>query len=56
VSGTPELEEAVRTHQDRIADEVLAVRISVGDDGKINAAQSVDIDGHPASIAFERAA
>jgi len=56
ISGTAELEEAVRAHKARIADEVLAREITVGDDAsKFNAAQSVDIDGQPASIALERA-
>ncbi|MDO8502447.1 MAG: isoleucine--tRNA ligase [Gemmatimonadaceae bacterium] len=56
VKGSAELEEAVRAHESRIAEEVLAREITVGDDArKFNAAQSVDIDGHPASIALERA-
>jgi isoleucyl-tRNA synthetase len=56
LSGPAELEEAIRTHQSRIAEEVLARDISIGDDAsKMNAAQSVDIDGHPARIALERA-
>ena len=56
VSSTDEVERAVRAHEAWIGEEVLALRISIGD--KIensNAAQSVDIDGHPASIALERA-
>ncbi|MEO8576180.1 MAG: isoleucine--tRNA ligase, partial [Gemmatimonadales bacterium] len=54
IGGTAELEEAVRAHKARIADEVLAREITVGDDAsKFNAAQSVDIDGQPASIALE---
>ena len=56
VSSTDEVEAAVRAHEGWIRDEVLALRISIGD--KIensNAAQSADIDGHPASIAIERA-
>jgi isoleucyl-tRNA synthetase len=56
VSGSEELEAAVREHEAWIAEEVLALRITVGPDAqKSNAAQSVDIDGHPASIALERA-
>jgi hypothetical protein len=56
ISGSAELDEAVRAHKARIADEVLAREITVGDDAsKFNAAQSVDIDGQPASIALERA-
>ena len=56
VSSTEEVEAAVRAHQAWIGEEVLALSIFVGD--KIensHAAQSVDIDGHPASIAIERA-
>ena len=56
VISTDEVERAVRAHEAWIGEEVLALRISIGD--KIensNAAQSVDIDGHPASIALERA-
>jgi isoleucyl-tRNA synthetase len=56
VSGPDELEQAVRMHQSRIAEEVLARDITVGDDAsKLNAEQSADIDGHPARIAIERA-
>ena len=56
IAGTEELEEAVRAHSGRIAEEVLALVITVGDDaGKFNAAQSVDLDGQPARIAIERA-
>ena len=57
VSGTAELEAAVTAHRERIADEVLAREITVGDDAtKLNAGQAVDIDGQPASIAIKRAA
>jgi isoleucyl-tRNA synthetase len=57
ISGSEELESAVRAHQAWIAEEVLARGITVGTDAEnINAAQSVDIDGLPASIAIERAA
>jgi isoleucyl-tRNA synthetase len=57
IGGPAELEEAAREHQSRIAEEVLARDITVGDDAsKMNAGQSVDIDGHPARIAIERAA
>ena len=56
VSGTEELEQAVRAHKEWIANEVLALDMTVGDTaGKFNAAQSVDIDGQPASVALERA-
>jgi len=55
ISGTTELEEAVRVHQTRIADEVLAREITIGDDATtIHAEQAVDIDGHPTRIAIER--
>ncbi|HUQ47454.1 MAG TPA: isoleucine--tRNA ligase [Gemmatimonadaceae bacterium] len=56
VSGTEEMEQAVHAHKEWIANEVLALDITVGDTtGKFHAAQSVDIDGQPASIALERA-
>ena len=56
VSGTEELEAAVRGHEKWIADEVLAVKLEVGHDSEnSNAGHSVDIDGHPARIAIERA-
>ena len=56
VSGTDELEAAVRGHEKWIADEVLAVKLEVGHDSEnSNAGHSVDIDGHPARIAIERA-
>ena len=56
ISGTEELETAVRAHKEWIASEVLALDMKVGDTtGKFHAAQSVDIDGQPASIALERA-
>jgi isoleucyl-tRNA synthetase len=56
VSGSEQLQEAVRAHKAWIADEVLAREITIGDDAlKFNARQSVDIDGQPASIALERA-
>ena len=57
VSGSDELEAAIRAHSEWIANEVLALDIKVaGGTEKIHAAQSVDIDGQPASIAIERAA
>jgi isoleucyl-tRNA synthetase len=56
VSGTEELEAAVRSHEKWIADEVLAVSLDVGQNiENSSAAESVDIDGHPARIAIERA-
>jgi isoleucyl-tRNA synthetase len=56
VAGTGELEEAVRAQREWINGEVLAVRLSVGGDSdKFNAAHQVDIDGHPARIAIQRA-
>ena len=56
VGGTEELEEAVRAQSEWINGEVLAVRLSVGGDSdKFNAAHQVDIDGHPARIAIQRA-
>ena len=57
IGGSEELESAVRAHEAWIAEEVLALRITIGTDAEnSNAAQSVDIDGLPASIAIERAA
>ena len=57
VSGSDELEAAIRAHSEWIANEVLALDIKVGGGAeKFHAAQSVDIDGQPASIALERAA
>lgn len=56
ISGTTELEEAIRAHCQRIADEVLAREITIGDNAvEIHAAQVVDIDGQPACIALKRA-
>jgi len=56
ISGSEEIEAAARAHQTWIAEEVLAVSTFVGHDAEnSNAAQSVDIDGQPASIALERA-
>ncbi|HEX6576344.1 MAG TPA: isoleucine--tRNA ligase [Gemmatimonadaceae bacterium] len=56
VAGTREIEEAVRAHNGWIEGEVLAVRITVGENSdNFNAAHTVDIDGQPARIAIERA-
>jgi len=56
VSGTEELENAVLTHKEWIANEVLALDMTVGDTtGQFHAVHAVDIDGQPASIALERA-
>ncbi len=56
IAGWEELEEAVRTHSARIADEVLAREITVGDEAeKFNAMAAADIDGREARIALERA-
>jgi len=55
IAGPSEIEEAVRTHADWIAGEVLARELEVGDRKESHhAVQSVDIDGQPVSIAFER--
>jgi len=55
IAGWAELDDAVRAHSARIAEEVLAREITVGDDaGKFNAMQPVDIDGREARIALER--
>jgi isoleucyl-tRNA synthetase len=56
VSGTEELEAAVRAHETWIAEEVLAVKLEAGKNPEnSNAAHSADIDGHPARIAIQRA-
>jgi len=56
VTGTPEINEAVRTHADWISEEVLARELFVGQAAEQHhAMQSVDIDGQQVSIAFERA-
>lgn len=56
IAGPSEIDDAVRAHRGRIADEVLAREMVVGEKVEShNAAQSVDIDGQPVSIAFERA-
>jgi isoleucyl-tRNA synthetase len=56
IAGAAELEEAVRSHEGWIAEEVLAREVTVGDHaGKLNAMQRADIDGLEASIAFKRA-
>jgi len=56
ITGWDELEEAVREHRPRIAEEVLAREITVGDDaGTFNTMQPVDIDGRQAGIALKRA-
>jgi isoleucyl-tRNA synthetase len=56
VSGSDELEAAIRAHSEWIANEVLALGIDVGGGTeKIHAGQAADIDGQPASIAIERA-
>ncbi len=56
LSGSDELEAAIRAHSEWIANEVLSVGITVGGGAdKIHAMQAVDIDGQPASIAIERA-
>ena len=55
VSGTPELENAVRVHRTRIAEEVLAREITIGDDAPTTyAAHTFDIAGHPVRFAIER--
>ena len=56
VEGWEELDNAVRAHADRIAEEVLAREITVGDDaGKFNAMEPFDMDGREARIAIKRA-
>ena len=55
IAGPAEIEEAVQSHREWIAEEVLAREIIVGEGKPHHAAQSVDIDGQAVSIAFERA-
>ncbi|MBA2708069.1 MAG: isoleucine--tRNA ligase [Gemmatimonadaceae bacterium] len=56
IGGSDELEAAARAHRAKIAEEVLARDITIGDNElEINAGQTVDIDGQPARIALERA-
>jgi isoleucyl-tRNA synthetase len=56
VAGWEELDEAVREHAERIAEEVLAREITVGDDaGKLNVMEPFDLDGRKARIAIKRA-
>jgi isoleucyl-tRNA synthetase len=54
ISGSGEIQAAAHAHQAWIAGEVLAVEIAIGKELYSNAAQSVDLDGQPASIAIER--
>ena len=66
VTGDPEIEVAVRTHRDRIAEETLAVRLMVGteeivspfrdsDDGSIwTATATVDVDGRSIRLALRK--
>ena len=54
ISGSDEIQAAAHAHQAWIAGEVLAVEIAIGKELYSNAAQSVDLDGQPASIAIER--
>jgi len=56
IAGPSEIEGAIRGHTEWIADEVLAKEIHVGE--RINsshAMQTVDIDGQPLDIAFQKA-
>ncbi|HUQ21331.1 MAG TPA: class I tRNA ligase family protein, partial [Gemmatimonadaceae bacterium] len=56
IAGPPEIEGAIRTHSEWIADEVLAKEIHIGTElDPNNATQSVDIDGQPVNVALKRA-
>lgn len=56
IAGPEEIENSVRGHEEWIKDEVLAREMIVGERSEQHhAAQSVDIDGQPVSIALERA-
>ena len=56
VWGSAEVEEAVRSFRDRIADEVLATEIvtGAGPSGEHHATQTVDLDGLAVSVALTR--
>jgi isoleucyl-tRNA synthetase len=56
IAGPPEIEDAIRTHAEWIADEVLAKELHVGERiDSSHATQTVDIDGQPVDIAFKKA-
>jgi isoleucyl-tRNA synthetase len=56
VAGPAEIVTAINLHKEWIASEVLATHLIMGGGSDSNhAAQSVDIDGQPVSIALERA-
>ena len=55
VSGPAEIQEAVKAFQKWIADEVLAVKVTVGEKNKdTNAAHTFDLDGQNVEVALER--
>ena len=56
VGGSAEIQEAVKAFQKWIADEVLALKVSVGEkiDGK-HATHTFDLDGQSVEVALERA-
>ncbi|MES2525024.1 MAG: isoleucine--tRNA ligase [Gemmatimonadota bacterium] len=65
VEGDVEIEEAVRTHRDRIADETLAVRMLIGDEADTpdrasddgttwTATQTVDVEGRSVRLALRK--
>jgi len=56
IAGPSAIEEAIRSHAEWIAEEVLAREVNVGERIEPHhAMQSADIDGQAVSIAFERA-
>jgi isoleucyl-tRNA synthetase len=55
VSGPAEIQEAVKAFQKWIADEVLAVKVTVGEKNEdTHAAHTLDLDGQSVEVALER--
>jgi isoleucyl-tRNA synthetase len=55
VSGPAEIQEAVKAFQKWIADEVLAIRVTVGEKNEdTHAAHTLDLDGQSVEVALER--
>jgi len=55
VGGPAEIQESVKAFQKWIADEVLAVRVTVGDQIEAkHATQAFDLDGQSVEVALER--
>ena len=54
VAGEPEILEAVKAFQQWIANEVLAVKISVGEKNETHATHTFDLDGQSVQVALAR--